>query len=92
MFSPGTIRIAILTATGALLVIAAWKLVLLWPHVVQTDVDNFYPPISLLLFVPFVRLTRQLWWSMPGVIVGAAVWWHRRQTRVASSSAPEPKV
>jgi len=110
MFSPRVTRIAILTATGALLVIAAWELAFLWPYVgaqqaigtdhtfyvsiarrwletgqyylphqltgpyvVQTDVDNLYPPISLLLFVPFVWLPYPLWWIVPGLIVAGAI-------------------
>ena len=111
MPSPRVTRIAILTATGVLLVFAAWEFSFLWPYigtqdaigtdhtfyvsiarrwldtgqfylphqlvgpyVVRPDVDVLYPPISLLLFVPFVWLPYPLWWIVPGVVVGAVIW------------------
>jgi len=111
MLSPRATRVTILTATGALLVIAAWEFAFLWPYigaqqaigtdhafyvsiarrwpdtgqlylphqlagpyVVQTDIDNLYPPIALVLFVPFIWLPYPLWWIVPGVVVAGAVW------------------
>lgn len=44
------------------------------PFVVQTQVDNLYPPHALYLFVPFVFLPVILWWVIPLAIVGYAVW------------------
>jgi len=88
MFSPRAIQIAILTAVGALLVIAAWGFALLSPCVAQADVDNLHPPISLLLLV----LPHQVWWVMPTVVVGATAWRHRRPTWIASSAAPGPRA
>lgn len=109
--SPRVARIAILTTTGVLLVVAAWEFAFLWsyigaqaaigtdhgfyvgvaqrwldtgelylphqlagPYVVRADVDVLYPPIALLLFVPFVWLPYPLWWIVPGVVVGAVIW------------------
>jgi len=35
------------------------------PYVSTTLVDTFYPPIALLLFVPFLILPAILWWLIP---------------------------
>jgi len=35
------------------------------PYVVQTQVHVLYPPMALLLFVPFVWLPAVLWWVIP---------------------------
>lgn len=42
------------------------------PYSVQTDVDVMYPPLALLLFVPFAWLPFPLWWVVPIGIVAAA--------------------
>jgi hypothetical protein len=47
------------------------------PYVVQTQVDNLYPPPALLLFVPFTFLPAILWWVIPVGLIGYAVWWTR---------------
>jgi hypothetical protein len=47
------------------------------PYVVQTDVDNLYPPIALYLFVPFLYLPAIVWWIIPAVVIGYVVWWCR---------------
>ena len=36
-----------------------------------------YPPVALLLFVPFTLLPAVLWWAIPGAIVGLVAWRHR---------------
>jgi hypothetical protein len=99
---------AVLTLTGAFLIVAAWEVVVLWryigdqhalgtdfdwyrgigqrwlstgtfylprqltgPYVVQTDLDVLYPPIALLLFVPFTVLPWPAWYLIP---VGTVAW------------------
>ena len=47
------------------------------PYVIQTQVDNLYPPHALYLFVPFLYLPAILWWVIPLAIVGYVVWWCR---------------
>ena len=47
------------------------------PFVVQTQVDNLYPPHALYLFVPFVYLPAILWWLVPLGINVWVVWWCR---------------
>ena len=47
------------------------------PYVVQTQVDNLYPPHALYLFVPFVYLPAILWWIVPLAIIAWVVWWCR---------------
>jgi hypothetical protein len=44
------------------------------PFVVQTQVDNLYPPHALFLFVPFVFLPAILWWAIPLAVVAYAIW------------------
>jgi hypothetical protein len=39
------------------------------PYVSTTLVDTFYPPIALLLFVPFLVLPAVLWWVIPMAIL-----------------------
>jgi hypothetical protein len=41
------------------------------PYVVQADVDVLYPPVALLLFVPFTILPWPAWWLIP---VGTLAW------------------
>jgi len=44
------------------------------PYEVQTLVDFLYPPVALLLFVPFTWLPAFLWWLIPlGVFAGSIV-------------------
>ncbi len=50
------------------------------PYVIQTQVDNVYPPHALYLFVPFVFLPAILWWVVPLGIVAYVVWWCRPET------------
>jgi len=47
------------------------------PYVVQTQVDNLYPPHAIYLFVPFLYLPAILWWIIPLVVIGYVVWWCR---------------
>lgn len=47
------------------------------PFVVQTLVDNLYPPHALYLFVPLLYLPWPLWWGIPLGIVAYVVWWCR---------------
>lgn len=47
------------------------------PFVVQTQIDNIYPPTALFLFVPFVVLPAVLWWLIPIALIGYVVWWCR---------------
>lgn len=47
------------------------------PFIVQTQVDNIYPPSALLLFVPFVFLPAVLWWVIPLGLIAYVVWWCR---------------
>lgn len=47
------------------------------PFVVQTLVDNLYPPHALYLFVPFLFLPAILWWAIPIGIIAAVVAWCR---------------
>jgi len=47
------------------------------PYVVQTQVDNLYPPHALYLFVPFLILPDILWWILPLGVIGYVVWWCR---------------
>jgi len=47
------------------------------PYVIQTQVDNLYPPHALYLFVPFLYLPAILWWVIPLAIIGYVVWWCR---------------
>jgi hypothetical protein len=44
------------------------------PYVVVPNVDVLYPPIALVLFVPFVWLPAVLWWATPAVVVGIVLW------------------
>jgi hypothetical protein len=44
------------------------------PYVSQTNVDVLYPPIALLLFVPFVWIPFPFWWAIPAVVLGAVLW------------------
>ena len=39
--------------------------------------DILYPPIALLLFLPFLVLPQPLWWAIPAAVVGWVVWRHR---------------
>jgi hypothetical protein len=41
------------------------------PYVVRADVDVLYPPIALLLFVPFTVLPWPVWWLVP---LGTLAW------------------
>ncbi len=46
------------------------------PYVVKADVDVLYPPIALLLFVPFTILPWPAWWLIPiGVVVSLVLRW-----------------
>jgi len=46
------------------------------PYVVAADMDVLYPPIALLLFVPFVFLPWPAWWLIPvGGVAWAVLWW-----------------
>lgn len=47
------------------------------PYVVQTEVDNLYPPHALYLFVPFLFLPQITWWILPLGFIGYVVWWCR---------------
>jgi hypothetical protein len=47
------------------------------PYVVQTQVDNLYPPHALYLFLPFLVLPDVLWWILPLGVIGYVVWWCR---------------
>ena len=47
------------------------------PYVIQTQVDNLYPPHALYLFVPFLFLPAILWWVIPLGVIGYVVWWCR---------------
>lgn len=47
------------------------------PYVVQTQVDNLYPPHALYLFIPFLVLPDPLWWILPLSFIGYVVWWCR---------------
>lgn len=50
------------------------------PFVVQTLVDNLYPPQALFLFVPFVFLPAILWWVLPLGLIAYVIWWCRPVT------------
>ena len=52
------------------------------PYVIQTQVDNMYPPHALYLFVPFVFLPAVLWWVIPLGVIAYVVWWCRPATWV----------
>lgn len=41
------------------------------PYVVRADVDVLYPPIALLLFLPFIVLPWPAWWLIP---LGTVAW------------------
>lgn len=47
------------------------------PYQVQTEVDNLYPPLALLLFLPFLVLPSTLWWVIPIALIAYVVWWCR---------------
>jgi hypothetical protein len=46
-------------------------------YVVETQVDNLYPPHALYLFIPFLVLPDLLWWIVPLGVIGYVVWWCR---------------
>lgn len=50
------------------------------PFVVQTQVDNIYPPSALFLFVPFLVLPAILWFLIPLGLIAYVVWWCRPAT------------
>lgn len=50
------------------------------PFVIETLVDNIYPPQALFLFVPFVFLPTILWWVIPLGLIAYVVWWCRPVT------------
>jgi hypothetical protein len=50
------------------------------PFVVETQVDNIYPPVALFLFVPFLVLPAILWWAIPVALIAYGVWWCRPAT------------
>jgi hypothetical protein len=39
------------------------------PYVVESMLDNLYPPTALLLFLPFVWLPAVLWWVAPAAVL-----------------------
>jgi hypothetical protein len=39
--------------------------------------DVLYPPVSVLLFAPFLVLPTILWWAVPAAAIGAVIWRHR---------------
>ncbi len=39
--------------------------------------DILYPPIAIVLFLPFLMLPQALWWAIPIGIIAYAVWRHR---------------
>jgi hypothetical protein len=43
------------------------------PYVASINVDTLYPPIALVLFLPFVWLPAALWWAIPLGIVAWSV-------------------
>jgi hypothetical protein len=46
------------------------------PYVVRADVDVLYPPIALLLFVPFTVLPWPAWWLIPlGTVAWCVIRW-----------------
>jgi hypothetical protein len=47
------------------------------PYIVQTQVDNLYPPHALYLFVPFLVLPDLLWWIVPLLVIAYVTWWCR---------------
>jgi hypothetical protein len=47
------------------------------PYTATLMVDNLYPPIALLLFLPFVVLPWILWWLIPIAVVGSFIAWTR---------------
>lgn len=47
------------------------------PFVIQTQIDNIYPPSALFLFVPFLMLPAILWWAIPIALIVYVVWWCR---------------
>ncbi len=54
------------------------------PYRVTTLVDVLYPPIALLLFVPFIVLPAFLWWLIPMAVLGCVlVSWHPRMWAVS---------
>ena len=47
------------------------------PFELTTNQEVLYPPTTIPLFVPFVFLPAFIWWLIPTIIVGWAVWAHR---------------
>jgi hypothetical protein len=54
------------------------------PYVATSGIDTMYPPIALLLFVPFLWLPAFLWWAIPLGILA----WHIASSRPAWWSWP----
>ena len=49
---------------------------------IQTQVDNLYPPHALYLFIPFLSCPALLWWLVPLGVITSVVWWCRPVVRV----------
>jgi hypothetical protein len=51
------------------------------PYTIEAG-DILYPPVALLLFVPFVVLPAILWWAIPLGLTAWAVWRHQPRPEV----------
>jgi hypothetical protein len=52
----------------------SWQLAEHYPIWGETVAPILYPPVALLLFVPFTILPTFLWWAIPAALFGWAMW------------------